>query len=141
MTHHALREVSKFLSGAVAAKIAMVLWLSANGLMPVVLAGTPFADFDLLPAMVFSVAILALLVYFGWHVKSPVYAPSERKLLLLAGLIFLIVAVVHGARLVFGWTLFVGDLNIPLWLSWLGVVVAAYLSYASFHFALRMRAK
>ena len=86
-------------------------------------------------------AILALLVYFGWHVKSPVYAPSERKLLLIAGLVFLIVAVVHGARLVFGWTLFVGDLNIPLWLSWLGVVVAAYLSYASFHFALRMRSK
>jgi len=141
MTHRTLREIAKFLSGAVAAKIATVVWLSTTGLLPIVLAGTPFTTDSVFPAMIFNVAVLAILVYFGWHLKSPMHAPSEHKLLLIAGAVFLIVAAVHALRLLLGWTLIVGDLGIPLWLSWFGVVIALYLSYASFHFALRMRDK
>jgi hypothetical protein len=139
MTHRTLREIAKFLSGAVAAKLATVFWLSANGLLPIVLAGTPFTDQSIFPAMIFNIALLAILIYYGWHLKSPVHAPSEKKLLYGAGIVFLIVAVIHFLRLMTGWALIVGSLVVPLWLSWFGVALALYLSYASFHFALRMR--
>jgi len=141
MTQRTLREIAKFLSGAVASKILTILWLSTAGLAPLVLAGTPFTTDSLFPAMIFNIALLAVLVYYGWHLKSPVHAPSEKKLLNIAGIVFLIVAVVHFLRLLTGWTLIVGDLAVPLWLSWFGVVVALYLSYASLHFAMRMRDK
>ena len=141
MTQRTLREIAKFLSGAVASKILTILWLSTAGLAPLVLAGTPFTTDSLFPAMIFNIALLAVLVYYGWHLKSPVHAPSEKKLLYIAGIVFLIVAVVHFLRLLTGWTLIVGDLAVPLWLSWFGVVVALYLSYASLHFAMRMRDK
>jgi hypothetical protein len=139
MTHHTLREVSKFLSGMVAAKILFVFWFTAAGLTPLILAGTPFTANSVGPAMIFNVALLAVLVYYGWHVKSPVHSPTERKLLGITGAIFLVVSCIHAARLLFGWQFIVGDLVVPLWLSWLGVLFTAYLSYASFHLAARMR--
>jgi hypothetical protein len=141
MNHRSLREICKFLAGAVFAKIAFVIWLSSEGLMPIVLAGTPFTTDSVIPALIFNVGLLAVLTYYGWHVKSPVHAPSEYRLLLIAGVVFLIVAVVHALRLLTGWTLIVGDLDVPVWVSWLGALVPLYLSYASFHFALRMRSK
>lgn len=141
MTHHTLREVCKFLSGVIAAKLAFVLWFSAAGLTPVILAGTPFTADSIGPALVFNAALLAMLVYYGWHVKSPIHSPSERVLVTIAGFIFLFVAVIHAMRLVFGWDFIVGDLELPLWLSWVGVAFAAYLSYASFHFAVRMKSR
>lgn len=141
MTHHTLREVCKFLSGMVAAKLAFVLWFSAVGLTPVILAGTPFTADSVGPALVFNVALLAILIYYGWHIKSPIHSPSERTLVTIVGLIFLVVAAVHAVRLVFGWDILVGDLVVPLWLSWAAVLFAAYLSYASFHFAVRMKGR
>ena len=125
----------------VAAKILFVLWISATGLTPLILAGTPFTEDAIMPAMIFNISLLAVLIYYGWHMKSPVHSPTEKSLLLITGVVFLIVAVIHFARLMFGWELIVGDLGVPLWLSWLGVVLTGYLSYASFHFAFRMRAK
>jgi hypothetical protein len=139
MNHHMLREIAKFLSGAVAGKIVTVLWLSTTGLLPVVLAGTPFTEDAIVPAMFFNVALLAILVYYGWHVKSPVHSPSEKNLLLVAGTIFLLVAGLHFVRLLLGVPVMFSDIAVPLWISWIGVVVAIYLSYASFHFALRMK--
>lgn len=139
MNHQSLREIAKFLSGAVAAKILITLWFSTTGLLPVILAGTPFTTDSVFPAMIFNVGVLAILVYYGWHVKSPMHAPSEKKLLLAAGVVFLIVALIHFMRVLFGWDLIVGDTAVPEWFSWFGVLLALYLSYASFHFAMRMK--
>lgn len=134
-----LREIAKFLSGMVAAKILTVLWLSWIGLLPLVLAGTPFGEDSIAPAMIFNVAVLSILVYYGWHVKSPVHSPSERTLLLITGALFLLVAALHFTRIMFGWSLIFGDFAVPQWLSWLGLIVTVYLSYSAFHFALRMK--
>lgn len=139
MNHHTLREIAKFLSGMVAAKILTVLWLAWTGLLPLILIGTPFGEDSVAPAMLFNVAILSLLVYYGWHLKSPVHSPSERKLLLIVGALFLIVAALHFTRLVLGWSLIFGDFMVPDWVSWLGLLVTIYLSYSAFHFALRMK--
>lgn len=139
MTHHTLREACKFLSGMVASKIIFILWLTTTGNAAIALAGTPFTTDSLFPAEIFNVALLAVLVYYGWHVKSPVHSPSEYSLLLVAGIVFLIVAVISFLRLMFGWDVIVGDLGVGVWVSWVGFALAAYLSYASFHFAFRMR--
>lgn len=139
MNHHTLREIAKFLSGVVAAKITTVIWLSATGLLPLVIAGTPFTEDAVIPAMMFNVALLAILVYYGWHVKSPVHSPSEKNLLLIAGALFLLISALHFVRLLLGVPVILGDFPVPLWVSWIGLILAIYLSYASFHFALRMR--
>ncbi len=47
----------------------------------------------------------------------------------LAGAIFLAVAVVHALRLVFKWQVIVAGWQVPLWLSVVAFVIAAYLAY------------
>jgi hypothetical protein len=47
----------------------------------------------------------------------------------LAGAIFLIVAVVHALRLVFQWQVIVAGWQVPLWVSVVAFVIAAYLAY------------
>jgi hypothetical protein len=46
--------------------------------------------------------------------------------------VFLIVALLHLLRIIFGWSAQIGDLNIPLWVSWLGLIVSATLAYFGF---------
>jgi hypothetical protein len=47
----------------------------------------------------------------------------------LAGVIFLIVAVVHALRFVFQWQVIVAGWQVPMWLSAVAIVVATYLAY------------
>ncbi|HLC66697.1 MAG TPA: hypothetical protein VJK52_03590 [Candidatus Nanoarchaeia archaeon] len=54
--------------------------------------------------------------------------PQDRNLHLVAAVIFGIVTLVHAIRLAANLPLTVGTWRAPLWLSWLGVVVAGYLS-------------
>lgn len=46
--------------------------------------------------------------------------------------IFLIIAVLHILRIVYGWTAVIGGWMLPLWLSWAALVISAYLAYTGF---------
>ena len=46
----------------------------------------------------------------------------------IAIVIFSVVALVHGLRLLFGWTVMVQDETIPMWVSVVGVVIPAGLA-------------
>jgi hypothetical protein len=46
--------------------------------------------------------------------------------------LFLIIAVLHLLRIVFGWAAEIGGLAIAMWVSWLGLVVAGALAYSGF---------
>ena len=46
--------------------------------------------------------------------------------------LFLVVAIMHLLRIIFGWSVEIGGLNIPFWVSWLGVLVAGALAYFGF---------
>jgi len=46
--------------------------------------------------------------------------------------LFLVVAIVHLLRIIFGWQVEIGGLGIPFWVSWLGVLVAGALAYFGF---------
>jgi hypothetical protein len=46
--------------------------------------------------------------------------------------LFLIIAVVHLLRVIFGWPAQIGDLGIPQWVSWLALVVTGALAWYGF---------
>jgi hypothetical protein len=46
--------------------------------------------------------------------------------------LFLVVAIMHLLRIIFGWQVDIGGLSIPFWVSWLGVLVAGALGYLGF---------
>jgi hypothetical protein len=58
---------------------------------------------------------------------------------LVVGVIFTIVALAHLWRLFASADLMIMGWAVPLWLSWFGVAITAYMAYASFRFALRIR--
>ena len=53
-----------------------------------------------------------------------------KRLSLISGFVFLIVAIVQAVRIAYGWEITIGGFVIPLWVSWIAVVVAGLLSYA-----------
>jgi len=46
--------------------------------------------------------------------------------------LFLIIGVVHALRLLNGWEVQLGGLMVPMWASWVAIVVAFYLSFQGF---------
>jgi len=139
MHHKKLQEVSKFVSGLVAADLVSVLWLGAAGHFPFQIFSITFPESSILPIVLFDAAILIILIHFGWSVKLPLRSPKEKTLLFLVGLLLAAVSIVHLLRIAFGWDLTIGIFVAPEWLSWLGVIITAYLSYAAFHFAAKTK--
>jgi hypothetical protein len=46
--------------------------------------------------------------------------------------LFLVVAIMHLLRIIFGWQVEIDGLSIPFWVSWLGVLVAGALACFGF---------
>ncbi len=138
MKHYRLHEAAKFLSGVIAADFLTHLWLWSSGLLPVQFLGITLTA-DMASAMlIFNAALFIVLVYYGWHIgRLP--AIRERGYLLIVGIIFAAVALVHLSRLLFNFDLVLGGWEVPTWLSWIGTVVTVYLSYMSFHIAARVK--
>ena len=57
---------------------------------------------------------------------------TPRIYALIAGIVFLLVALLHALRLFRGWHVVIGDLSVPVWVSWLGLAIAGYLAYEGF---------
>ena len=54
---------------------------------------------------------------------------SQKTFCLVAGLIFLIVAIGHAMRIAFRWEAMIGGWMVPVWVSGVGVIVAGYLAF------------
>lgn len=54
---------------------------------------------------------------------------SQKAFYSIAGTVFLIVGIVHLLRVVNGWPVTINNLAVPMWASWLAVVIAALLAY------------
>ena len=52
---------------------------------------------------------------------------GSRLYLLVSGVVFGLVAILHLLRVVNGWPLVLGTWSVPMWGSWLGTVVPALL--------------
>ena len=46
--------------------------------------------------------------------------------------LFLVVAIMHLLRIIFGWQVAIGGLSVPFWPSWLAFPVAGALAYFGF---------
>lgn len=46
-----------------------------------------------------------------------------------SGVIFSVIALLHLARLIFGWEAIIGGWPVPTWVSVVALIVAAYLGY------------
>ena len=54
---------------------------------------------------------------------------NRKTYMMVTATLFLVVAIVHLLRIIFGWQVEVGGLSIPFWASWLAVLVAGALAY------------
>lgn len=54
---------------------------------------------------------------------------DKNQLLTLGAAIFGIIALLHLLRSIFSWEANIGGFNIPVWFSYVAVVVAGYLSW------------
>lgn len=54
---------------------------------------------------------------------------DQKMYALVSGVIFLLVALLHIARLIFGWYVLVEEWEAPIWVSVVGALVAAVLAF------------
>ena len=57
---------------------------------------------------------------------------TQRTFSLVTAVLFSLVALLHGVRLLHGWQLTIEGAVIPVWISWIGLAIAAYLAYQGF---------
>ena len=60
---------------------------------------------------------------------------DQRAFSIMASMIFALVALFHLVRIVMGWPVVIGDWSVPMWVSWIGLVVAGGLAFFGFRLA------
>lgn len=53
---------------------------------------------------------------------------SPKSYYAITGFIFLIVAIIHLLRVLNGWTARIDTFSVPMWASWVALVIAGYLA-------------
>jgi hypothetical protein len=54
---------------------------------------------------------------------------KSKTYFMVAGWVFLLLALGHLLRAINGWEVSVGDMRPPMWISWVAVLVGGYLGY------------
>jgi hypothetical protein len=57
---------------------------------------------------------------------------SQRSYLFVSAVIFSLVFLLHVLRLFYGWSALIGGWMVPIWVSWIGVVVSGFLAFEGF---------
>lgn len=57
---------------------------------------------------------------------------NKNQSLMLASVVFGIIALLHFLRSIFSWPASIGTFNVPVWFSYIAVIVAGYLSWQMF---------
>jgi hypothetical protein len=60
---------------------------------------------------------------------------NQKAFSLTAGVVFLLIALGHVLRIVLGWSFMVQDFSVPMWASWIAVVIMGYLAYEGLRLA------
>jgi len=53
----------------------------------------------------------------------------QKTFSLVVGLIFLLIAIMHGLRLAFRWEVILNGWSVPMWVSAVALVVAGYFAF------------
>ena len=62
---------------------------------------------------------------------------TEKTFVTIGTVIFALVALLHLLRLVMGWSVVIDAWTVPMWVSWVALVVAGALSYYGARLAMR----
>ena len=62
---------------------------------------------------------------------------TQRIFSFVTAVLFFLIAVLHFVRLLRGWQVTIEGAVVPMWISWIGLAVAAYLAYQGFRLARR----
>src|ERR1700674_2491819 len=57
---------------------------------------------------------------------------AQRTFSLVTAVLVSLIALLHAVRLVRGWQVTVEGAVMPIWISWIGLAIAAYLAYQGF---------
>ena len=60
---------------------------------------------------------------------------DQRTFNVVASVIFMLVALLHLLRIYMGWPVVIGSWTVPMWVSWIALVVAGGLSYFGLNLA------
>jgi hypothetical protein len=60
---------------------------------------------------------------------------DQKTFSIVAGAIFAVVALAHLMRIYMDWPIVIGDWSVPMWVSWIALVVAGGLAYLGLRFA------
>lgn len=133
-----LHDLAKIGAGLVAADFIIFWWLSLQSRLPAAFLGLDIERSMLVPAMVVDIFIFIILVHYGWNIGKIPHL-KERAYMVLSGAIFTVVTLAHLTRVIYSGELNVFGWDVPIFLSWLGILVAGYLAYTSFYFAGRIK--
>ncbi len=64
---------------------------------------------------------------------------KQKTFLVVTGVIFSILTILHVLRLIGGWRAEVENITIPIWASWLGVFIAGFLAYNAFQLSKKIK--
>jgi len=54
---------------------------------------------------------------------------GQKTFSLVVGLIFLLIAIMHGLRLAFRWEVVLNGWSVPMWVSAVALLIAGYLAF------------
>ena len=57
---------------------------------------------------------------------------TQRTFTAIAGAVFLFVALLHAIRLVWRWSAVINGCVVPLWVSWVVVIISLILAFTAF---------
>ena len=57
---------------------------------------------------------------------------NQKTFTLTAGVVFSIITGLHVLRLLFRWEAVIGGWDVPLWVSWVALLLSGYLAYSAF---------
>ena len=57
---------------------------------------------------------------------------NRKSYFLVTATVFSVISILHLFRIVLGWEAVVGSWSIPMWLSWVAMIVTAVLAYYGF---------
>jgi uncharacterized membrane protein len=60
------------------------------------------------------------------------YGMSQKNFSLVTAIIFLLIAVLHVLRLLYGWPAEIGGWTVPIWLSVAALIISGYLGYQEY---------
>lgn len=59
----------------------------------------------------------------------------------VVGIIFIVISLLHWARIIYGWEAVIGGWIVPLWISWVALIVSGYLGYEGLRLGLKSRGR